>query len=137
VQARAAVVKLSIPAQAAFVQIARLAGSALASRLGFSIDEVDDVRIGIDELVAVAVGGAEETATVDLTFTVSEEGAQLEVRGEVAGAGAPPSSNGTERGAIPELTERILEVVVDEYGLDADGPRMSFWLVKQKRLDED
>lgn len=50
-------VKIEVPAHASYVAVLRAAVSALASRLTFTIDEVDDLRIAVDEAAALLLPG--------------------------------------------------------------------------------
>ena len=120
-----AVVRLSVPADPPFVQVARLAGSALGSRAGFSIDEVDDLRIAIDELAAVLVQAADTTGPLELTFEVTGDG--VRVVGQVESPAQP---------SLSELTEKILDVVVDTYSVGSDGQNVTFECEKRHALDE-
>jgi serine/threonine-protein kinase RsbW len=120
-----AVVRLSVPAAPAFVQVARLAGSALASRAGFSIDEVDDLRIAIDELAAVLVQATGTTGALDLVFELDTH--CVRVAGSVASPAQPELS---------ELTEKILDVVADSYAINAGDGTVSFSLEKRHAEDE-
>ncbi len=115
-------VRLDVPAEPQFVQVARLTGSALASRAGFSIDEVDDLRIAIDELSAVLVGVGGADSRLELEFHLQPDG--LEVEGWV------PS---TAIAALSELSSQILNVVVDRYQLDSGDGKVSFRLRKGRR----
>jgi serine/threonine-protein kinase RsbW len=102
------IVRLSIPAALEFVRIARLTASGVASRLGFDVDEVEDLRVAIDELSSVLV----EAATgrdLDLVFTTRSDGIEMEGRvGYASGAELP----------IEDLTRQILAAVVDEYSVE-------------------
>ena len=120
-----AVVRLSVPADPPFVQVARLAGSALGSRAGFSIDEVDDLRIAIDELAAVLVQAADTTGPLELTFELTGDG--VRVLGQVESPAEPELS---------ELTEKILDVVVDSYSVRSDGQLVSFECDKRHAEDD-
>ncbi|WP_352418597.1 ATP-binding protein [Proteiniborus sp.] len=42
-------IKLSIPNKAEFVSVVRLTTSAIASRMGFNIEEVEDIKVAIAE----------------------------------------------------------------------------------------
>lgn len=119
-----ATVRLSLPAAPAFLQVARLSGSALASRAGFSIDEVDDVRIAIDELSTVLVQVAEREQAIELEFVLSP--GNLAVTGRVPSRVAP---------SLSELTARILDVVVDRYELDTQGGNAGFALEKHSEVE--
>jgi len=101
-----------------------LAGSALASRAGFSIDEVDDLRIAIDELAAVLVQATGGVGDLELIFELDDDGVRVQGRVE---SPAQPS--------VPELTEKILDVVVDSYDLAAQDGKVSFRCEK-RRTDE-
>ena len=52
-------VALGIPADPLYVRIARLAAGDLGGRVGFSVDELDDIRLAVDEVCAtlIAAGG--------------------------------------------------------------------------------
>ncbi len=57
-------VELRIPAKAEFVSIARLAISAVASRLQFSIEEIEDVKLAVSEALVNAIPRGGERADV-------------------------------------------------------------------------
>jgi len=48
---RGEVVRLSLPALPDYVRIVRLAASGIATNLGFDVDELDDLRFAVGELV--------------------------------------------------------------------------------------
>jgi len=63
-------VVLRLPAQGAYLSVLRTATASLASRLDFTIDDIEDLRIAVDEacamLLAQAVAGADLTCRFDL-----------------------------------------------------------------------
>ena len=67
-------VVLRLPAQGAYLSVVRTATASLASRLDFTIDDIDDLRIAVDEACAVlltqAVAGADLQCAFDLTDEV-------------------------------------------------------------------
>jgi anti-sigma regulatory factor (Ser/Thr protein kinase) len=101
-----AIVRLEIPTQTRIVRAARLVASGLASTAGFDVDDVDDMRIAVDELCAVlfelGAGGV-----VSITFT-SRRG-HLEVVGQTTANDDPidPSRFG--------LSLQILNAACDEF----------------------
>ncbi len=63
-------VVLRLPAQGAYLSVLRTATASLASRLDFTLDDIEDLRIAVDEACAMllshAVAGADLTVTFDL-----------------------------------------------------------------------
>ena len=65
------VVTLRLPAAGAYLSVLRTATASLASRLDFTIDDIEDLRIAVDEacamLLAQAVPGADLECSFELT----------------------------------------------------------------------
>jgi serine/threonine-protein kinase RsbW len=114
-------VRLTIPAAHEFVRIARLTVSGVASRLGFDVDEIEDLRVAVDELSSLLVG-ASGNGQLELSFAPREDGLEIEGRASV-GDGFEP--------AVDDLTRQILTVVVDEYEVDAGDGEARFRCVKR------
>jgi serine/threonine-protein kinase RsbW len=72
------VVELRIPAKAEWVSIARLAVSAVASRLQFSIEEIEDVKLAVAEALVstIARGGSR----IDIICESVADGLRIRVR---------------------------------------------------------
>jgi hypothetical protein len=121
-------VRLVIPAEPGFLRLARLTAAAVASRMGFTFDEVEDLRIAVDELCYFLLGGRAGLGAITLVCRIGDDG--LDVTG--AGSwtnGAGSSATPTQ---LPELSRRILESVVDEYECDGDSAAPSFRLLKRR-----
>jgi serine/threonine-protein kinase RsbW len=52
-------VVLSLPASSAYLSVLRTATAALAARLQFTLDEIEDLRIAVDEACAMLLDGDE------------------------------------------------------------------------------
>lgn len=65
------VVTVKLPAASAYLSVLRTATAGLAVRLDFTIDEIEDLRIAVDEacamLLAQAVPGTDLTCEFELT----------------------------------------------------------------------
>jgi serine/threonine-protein kinase RsbW len=118
-------ITVRVPAQPQYVQIARLISAGLASRLGFTIDDIEDLKIAVDELAAYLTGVEGRTGTLEFAFDVHDD--RIEIRGFGRFA------DGTRvRTDLTEFSRVILETVADEASLEqADGVPM-FKLVKSK-----
>jgi anti-sigma regulatory factor (Ser/Thr protein kinase) len=71
-------VQLVMPADPEFLRLARVTAMGLASRLSFTIDEIDDLRIAIDELVFGLIGTKGRPGRVVMKYRLRAHG--LEVR---------------------------------------------------------
>jgi serine/threonine-protein kinase RsbW len=73
------VVLLTVPADGGYLGVLRTATAGLAARLHFALDEIEDLRIAVDEacamLLAIAVRGAE----LECRFSVSDNALAVEV----------------------------------------------------------
>ncbi len=117
-------IRLAVPATPEFLRLARVAASGVASRLGFTYDEVDDLRLAIDELWFALTGGKGQDGW--LVTSYAAWGHVLEVR---ATASFPVNS----RPQLSELSDAILDALVDEHEVyQDDSGRPSFRLVKRR-----
>jgi hypothetical protein len=121
-------VQLIVPAQPGSARIARLVAAALAADADFSVDDTEDLRVAVSELVALLVEGAESTSDqVSLDFTRQPNSV------EISGSRALTTSvDGTNP---DDLALEILRVVVDEHTYEHDDKGRRFHLVKRARAD--
>lgn len=78
---RGDIVVLTLPASSAYLSVLRTATAGLAARLQFTLDEIEDLRIAVDEACAMLLVGGESIdtelncrfvlATDQITVTVS------------------------------------------------------------------
>jgi anti-sigma regulatory factor (Ser/Thr protein kinase) len=119
-------VHLTMPANPQLLRVARLTAAGLAGRLGFSFDEIEDVKIAVDELCFALVGSKGRDGTLTITYRLDDS--QLEISGE----GTFPD-NGAEPAPAPsELSAQILAAVVDDHEIVRDGANPRFRLVKRR-----
>jgi serine/threonine-protein kinase RsbW len=104
-------VVLSVPARGEFARMVRLASAELAVRAGMNIDDVDDVRLAVEEAFVYACG---RVGVGELTFSFALAEGSIELL-----LGPLPDIGDDEGGA--EVGDRyarfILESVCDEYEL--------------------
>lgn len=133
-------VQLIVPAEAGSARLARLVAAALATDANFTIDDTEDLRVAVSELVALLVEGAEDrSAQVSLTYRRTDE--MVEVTGErtlhTAGAvdrsDSSDSSDSSDGAAPDDLALEILRVVVDEHDYSHHDTGRHFRLVKRTR----
>jgi hypothetical protein len=119
-------VRLTMPANPQLLRVARLTAAGLASRLGFSFDEIEDVKIAVDELCFALVGSKGRSGNLTLVYRLSDR--ELWIDGEGVFV-----TNGSEPAPAPsDLSAQILAAVVDEHEITRDGDTMRFRLVKRR-----
>lgn len=105
-------IELLVPMRAEYASTLRTLAASVGADLGFSIDELDDVRLAISEVFSVLVDGAagsdrrariEMWATdTSLSVTLGCDGAPTDVQ-------------------LDDLAEHILRSVTDSYDVGPDG----------------
>lgn len=109
----ATTVTVVIPADSRFIALARLTASGLASELDFDVDTIDDLRIAVNEIVAVVVEWAADHQQDEVTVSYSIEPDSLTVRASVG------DRADTDSVELDPLTERILASVTDHHEVGA------------------
>lgn len=62
------VVTLRLPADGAYLSVLRTAAAGLASRLDFTLDDIEDLRIAVDEACAMLLPRAAVDASLECAF---------------------------------------------------------------------
>jgi serine/threonine-protein kinase RsbW len=107
--ARPLEVWLTIPADARYIRLARLTAAGIASDLGFTLQGLEDLRVGIDEVCAVVIEGCDDPEAI-LALQYQADGDGLEVRGTCSwGAHADPE--------LHPVAAELLALVAQTYGV--------------------
>jgi hypothetical protein len=118
-------ISTKIPASPEYIQVVRLVASGLATRLGFTLDDIEDLKIGVDELCAYLTGAQGREGTLSIEFRVGGD------RIEISGSGTFTAGIKV-RTELTELSRKILETVADSASLDQTDGMPSFSLTKTK-----
>lgn len=88
------VVHLTVPADGGYLGVLRTATAGLAARLQFALDEIEDLRIAVDEACAMLLAIATRDAELECCFSVTEDALTVEVTvPTVRGATLPSESS--------------------------------------------
>jgi len=120
-------VRLVVPASPEYLRLVRLTAAGLASRLGFSFDEVEDLRIAVDELCFHLLGNDDEVPSADprtMDLIYSAGGDSITITGRTGLSAAVPAPS--------ELSEQILDALVDEHEVSGTDGMVTFRLKKQR-----
>lgn len=115
-------IHLKVPTTPDLLRLVRVVASGVASRLGFSIDAVDDVRLAVDELCWTVVSSAGPASTLAVRFVILDGAFSVEGRLQ------PGPGDRGDGGPLSELSERILRTLVEDYALldPVDGQGAGF-----------
>ena len=118
------VVTLRLPAVGAYLSVLRTATASLASRLDFTIDDIEDLRIAVDEACAMLLPRAVAGADLECSFELTSDAIGVSV-GVLTLDGQQPSR---DTFAWTVLTALAGEV---DSSVDADN-RVTLSLYKRK-----
>ncbi len=119
-------VSIRIPAAPAYLQVVRVVAAGLAARLKFTIDDIEDLKIGVDELAAYLTGPRGQEGTLEVRFYVHDDRIEIVGRGRFHADHKLP-------GDLTELSRLILQTVVDSASLEQPNGVPVFRLVKSSR----
>jgi hypothetical protein len=131
-------VELSVPADAQMLFLARMTAAAVATRADLNYEQIEDLRLAIDELCISLLSACTGSGQIALLFQWDSEGT-LDVVGTLIPEGDPSSNGHDPAVAAPllslDLSQQILDALVDEHGTDAVGGVHRAWLrVRRQEL---
>jgi serine/threonine-protein kinase RsbW len=100
------IVEVRVPATVAYVSTLRLTAASLAARCDLTVDDIEDLRLAVDEACALLLPHAAAASTLDTTFRLSE--GELAVDTSVHSVDAEPDRSGfawTVLGALASTVE--------------------------------
>ena len=83
------VVELRLPAESAYLSVLRTATAGLAARLDFTLDEIEDLRIAVDEACALLLPDSDPGQQLICRFTLEADELTIEVVTRSSGGRAP------------------------------------------------
>jgi serine/threonine-protein kinase RsbW len=113
-------VELKIPSRAEFISVARLAVAAVAHRMGFDYDDIEDLKVATGEALTNAIQHAQTSgqAVDDIVIVCLIEAPMLVIEVSDKGSGFDPEATRREleRGELQEggLGLLLIESLMDE-----------------------
>ena len=132
-------VEVTVPLRADYGSILRLIAASLGADAGFSVDDIDDLRLALSEVFSSFVdrGGGAIDARVVVTFDTAGTGLAVSLsavngRGEAVGAVGDHASF-----ELDELATSIIGVAVDEFEFVGGTARLVKFGVEQPAAQSD
>ncbi|PSL06664.1 serine/threonine-protein kinase RsbW [Haloactinopolyspora alba] len=116
-------VELQVPASSAYLTVLRTTAARLAARIGFTLDEIEDLRIAVDEAGAMLLPLATNGATMQCSFQLHTDILDVVV------------SVPTEQADLPgrgSFAWTVLSALAGEVHSRADDGRLSIMLRKSR-----
>lgn len=86
-------VELRIPADSAFLSVLRTATAGLAARLDFTLDDIEDLRIAVDEACAMVLPQAVTDSDLNCSFFLGGDTLSVSVSAECKSPRQPSKDN--------------------------------------------
>jgi serine/threonine-protein kinase RsbW len=120
------IVAVRLPATPAYLAVLRTTTASLAARLDFTLDEIEDLRIAVDEACCLLLAGVEPDAELSSIFEMTDDAINITVS-------APSSTgHGPARDSFAWTVLSALAGQVDSW-TEPDG-RQTIALVKHRAL---
>ena len=121
-------IELEAPLSGDFQAVVRLIIGGIAERVDFAFEEIDDLQLAVERLLAEAG----QVGSVRMSFEIVREGIRTRVGPLSERAIQDALADGEIRPGVLTL-RRILQTVVDSFGVEEiDGGRVVVRLVKRK-----
>ncbi|WP_018351139.1 ATP-binding protein [Longispora albida] len=118
------IVELTVPADGAYLSVLRTATAGLAARLNFTLDEIEDLRIAVDEACALLLPAGRSATDTDLQarFDVGEDSLAVSISAP-AGVSLPDQQS---------FAWRVLAALVNEVTAEGTGPLATIRMLKRR-----
>ena len=123
-------VELRMPAVSANIGLTRLVAAAVGSQADLLIEDIDELRMAVDELCYWLIGSC-DAGSREFLVAFSTTPGSVTVRGKTVGDGWG-GATGLDR-ELTALSRRILDALADEYSCEWSEETRAFSLLKLSR----
>lgn len=74
-------IQLTVPADPAFIGLVRTAAAHAAAHANLTMDQIDDLRLAVDEAFTLAIGTETKTGDVTTKFHIYADGLDIAITG--------------------------------------------------------
>jgi hypothetical protein len=128
--------ELKIPAEHEFVGVAKAVASRLGSRLGFNLENLDELGIAVTQACESAIEAGEQSwgqgSSLKLTYTQTELGLAVEVQAlpprSKEALPARPAAAGQDE--LQRVAHEMIRSFVDDFQTKVEARRLRISMVK-------
>lgn len=120
-------IEISIPNKPEYVSVVRLTTSAIASRMGFNIEEIEDIKVAISEIFTNIINNSEK-------YEVKNQNVEFEIYGDCLNIIFKNPGKGfshKEMSSENELGLFIVESLMDKVELIENGENIKLMMTKK------
>ena len=114
-------VTLTMPPIAAMVRVGRLTASSIASLADMSVDDIDDIKIAVSEMITLLIQSGGRTM-ITLRFETTDQAFSVE-------ASTPSGAHDFGRNDLA-LATAVLDAVADEHDIASTDGRILMRVIK-------
>jgi len=114
-------IQLSMPLNAAYVSAARLTASSVANRMGFSTDEIEDIKAAVSEACTFVIkkAAAEPSGNFLIQFHMNSEMMSINIE-----------TDGQLRQEPEEMSLIMIKALMDKLDIKAEGEKTVLFMTK-------
>jgi serine/threonine-protein kinase RsbW len=102
-------VQLEIPASGAYLAVARVAATGLAAQLQFTYEEIDDLRIAVDEACTQLLARRGSATTLNVAYHLDDAELRVDVSIEAPDRGDPLARDTFAWQILAAMTDEVRE----------------------------
>lgn len=121
------IVMLTVPADGGYLGVLRTATAGLAARLHFALDEIEDLRIAVDEACAMLLAIATRDAELECRFSVTDDALTVEV--------TVPTTSGARLPAESSFAWKVLTALTTSANATANGRQATITLLTRRAAE--
>jgi serine/threonine-protein kinase RsbW len=120
------VVLLTVPADGGYLGVLRTATAGLAARLHFALDEIEDLRIAVDEACGMLLSVAGPQAELECRFSVTDDALAVQV--------AVPATPGARLPAESSFAWKVLTALTSSASSQVSRGRATISLLTRRAV---
>jgi hypothetical protein len=116
-------IRLIFPGRGDLMVLARITAATIAAGAGFGLEDIEDLRLAVEELCLLVRGRREGVLHLSFRFVDDE----LEVHCRLSPTAATTVDHPSEA-ELHDFSEQILDALVDDWGESSEGTAGGMWL---------